>query len=39
VENFISQFIRLSTAFKYYKVYWLNDQERESPMKQNHSKW
>jgi hypothetical protein len=27
VESFISQFSRLAIAFKYYKVYWLNDPE------------
>jgi hypothetical protein len=27
VDSFISQFSRLVTAFKFYKVYWSNDQE------------
>jgi D-serine dehydratase len=28
VDHFISQFPRLATTFKCYKVYWPNDQER-----------
>jgi hypothetical protein len=40
VDSFISQLPILATAFKYYKFYWLNNQEKvchENELDQFHS--